>query len=306
MSQRETQISGSLQQWKGVDQRSQPTLVQDGFFMMSKGMLFGFGDNVERMPGKRLSTKMDDAIVSIVQFGRIAFLQTLASGVWMVPIEELVLFDIILQPGMPDAPTLSNVQSFSIDATMPAAFPANTLSFSLQRSLDDAIWTTVATGLAPLQLFSDTGLSDDTQYYYRLLAVGVGAETAGPSDTATTPARLPDAPASPNYSSITATSFDVNVSALAAFADDMDLERSPDDATWSTEATGLLGGEVIPYTGETTGVPVYFRLIGNNVHGSTAGASSFVIPDAAGGDARITESGDIRITETGGDFRVIQ
>lgn len=304
MSIRETRISGSLQQWRGVDQRTSPPLVREGFFTMAKGVQFGFGDNAERMPGKRLAVKMDDAIVNIVQFGELAILQTLNSGMWTVPLAELTLFDIVPQPGMPEQVSFDNVESFELDVILPNAYPPFTLSFSLERSLDLVSWTTVDTGLAPLQVVHDDGLTDDTTYYYRAVAIGISATfTNGAVNDVTTPAQLPLAPLSPDYDDITTTSFDVYVPALATYADDMDLQRSPDNATWGTTDTGLVGGEIIPFAGETTGVVIYFRMIAHNVHGTTNGPSSSVIPDSPGADARITEDGDIRITEDS-DFRV--
>lgn len=88
MSERESQTSSSLQQWRGVDQRSQPTLVQDGFFMMSRGVFFGFGENAERIPGKALKMLLDDPIFNIVQCGDVTFIQNFDS-LQMIPTAEL-------------------------------------------------------------------------------------------------------------------------------------------------------------------------------------------------------------------------
>lgn len=75
MSNRETQLAISLQQWRGVDQRTSPTLVQEGFFVFSRGVYFGLGDNAERVPGKTLSVKLPGPILQIFQFGSNAIIQ---------------------------------------------------------------------------------------------------------------------------------------------------------------------------------------------------------------------------------------
>lgn len=88
-SQRETQKQGSLQDWKGVDQRTQPTRVADGFFIMSYGTIFGFTDGgVERLPGKKLAVKIASPVVSIMQFGEITFIQQL-DKLTIIPTAEL-------------------------------------------------------------------------------------------------------------------------------------------------------------------------------------------------------------------------
>ncbi len=94
MAERETQISGVLQQWRGVDQRTQPTLVQDGFFVMTRGVFFGLGDNAQRVPGKRLAGLLPAAIFQIVQFGEIAIVQSM-NTVNIVPIAELAAFAVV-------------------------------------------------------------------------------------------------------------------------------------------------------------------------------------------------------------------
>lgn len=76
MSNRETQIGSSIQQWRGVDQRTSPTLVQDGFFVFSRGVYFGLGDNAERVPGKTLSVKLSGPILQIFQFGSNTIIQS--------------------------------------------------------------------------------------------------------------------------------------------------------------------------------------------------------------------------------------
>lgn len=190
MSHRETQLDGTLQQWRGVDQRTQPTLVRDGFFVMSRGVFFGLGDNAERVPGKKLAGLQVSPIFHIHQFGDKALVQGM-DQVWMVDVAELVELNIVFQPGVPDPPTFDNITGDSLDVILPATLPVHTVSFTLQSSPDDLVWTTVATGLAPLQVVGQSGLTALTTYYYRVIAVGVGADTTGPSADVTTTAAAP-------------------------------------------------------------------------------------------------------------------
>lgn len=187
MSRRETHLGISLQQWRGVDQRTSPLRVQEGFFVMSRGVYFGLGDNAERIPGKTLTGTLDKAVVQAFGFGDVVFIQGLGK-LWMIDQSSVFSPGIIFQPSIPPAPALSNIGTNTIDITMPASYPDYTLSFTIQRSLDNLTWSTIATGFATLQVKHNTGLLDNTTYYYRLIAVGAAANTTGPASNATTTA----------------------------------------------------------------------------------------------------------------------
>lgn len=88
MSQRETVGPKSLQQWRGVNQRLQPTLVPDGFFSNASGVYFGYGDNAERLPGKTLTARINEPVLVIFTFNNLVLIQTL-NTVRMVPLSEL-------------------------------------------------------------------------------------------------------------------------------------------------------------------------------------------------------------------------
>lgn len=300
MSQRETQLSISLQQWRGVNQRTSPTLVQDGFFVMSRGVFFGLGENAERIPGKKLSGRLPQAIFQIYQFGDAVLIQTF-DKLWHTDVQGLLDFDVEFLPVAPPAPNITVIGYFTVDMVMPAALPDYTNNFAVQRSLTGVTWTTIVAGLAALQNFQDTGLNDLTQYRYRLVSVGSTSTTPGPAVIITTLPRLPDAPAAPTYANITSTGYDLTVPAMPPFGLTMDMQRSPDDATWTTVDTGLTGGEFFTATGEASGVPIYYRMIAFNARGSTIGPSSSVTPNALS-DARLTRDGDFRVTIVG-DFR---
>jgi len=95
MPERQIQTVASLQQWRGVDQRTQPTLVSDGFVTWSRGLFFGLGDNAERIPGKTVSLKLTGSVFNLMPFGDKMLVQTLDS-VQIIPISELLAITTVL------------------------------------------------------------------------------------------------------------------------------------------------------------------------------------------------------------------
>lgn len=77
MSERETQIQTSFERWRGVDQRTQPTLVQTGFFSSVRGVYFASQSNAQRIPGKVPVFKLNDAVLGIIAMGTTVFVQCL-------------------------------------------------------------------------------------------------------------------------------------------------------------------------------------------------------------------------------------
>jgi len=75
----------------------------------------------------------------------------------------------------------------------------NETGFKIERSLDNANWTTVATASANSTSYTDTGLTGDTQYYYRISATnGVGDSTTVVADTTTSSAPVGGGGTDPN------------------------------------------------------------------------------------------------------------
>lgn len=92
MSNRETFIENEIHSWKGVDQRSQPTLVPSGYVTNARGCLFGSGES-ERIPGKQLAGKLSDPIFHLYNFQEITFVQTFDT-LYIVPTLELLNFNV--------------------------------------------------------------------------------------------------------------------------------------------------------------------------------------------------------------------
>ena len=93
------------------------------------------------------------------------------------------------KPGAPDSVTASNVNPTSFTLTMPA-LPTSADSLTLQVSTDGSTWAVdgTNTGLGGSATVQETGLSQNTTYYYRALAVNQYGSTAGTMAGVTTTA----------------------------------------------------------------------------------------------------------------------
>ena len=94
MPVRETIGDQVVQEWKGINQRLQPTLVPDGFFSVALGLYFGLGDNATRVEGKKTAGKLTEAIFNIHVLGKVAILQ-LKNSVVTVPLTDLLNFTVV-------------------------------------------------------------------------------------------------------------------------------------------------------------------------------------------------------------------
>ncbi len=146
-----------------------------------------------------------------------------------------------LPPLPPSAPTLNAVSANQIDVTTPGLTLGAT-SFDIQRSENQIIWLTIATNQGANTMFSDTGRTADTLYYYRVGAKNNGGTTYGTSASATTLKNAPAAPQPPTLAVLSQTEINSTQPALPAGADNFDLQRSTDNSTWATIATGLPPG----------------------------------------------------------------
>lgn len=100
-------------------------------------------------------------------------------------------------PAVPGTPTVSYLSDTSLRVNWVDNSNDET-GFEIQRSLDGATgWTTIATTAADVTSYDDTGLTVDTQYYYRVRAVNANGESAWSnvaSGTTTVPSGTSDYP----------------------------------------------------------------------------------------------------------------
>ena len=75
---------------RGVDQRTQPTLVGEMSYSMAKGTYFGFQSNVSRLEGKKLKRTFTQPVVHLATFNNVALIQTLDT-LQFIPLNELLV-----------------------------------------------------------------------------------------------------------------------------------------------------------------------------------------------------------------------
>jgi hypothetical protein len=180
MSERETSTGDSIQRWKGVNQRTQPTLVKDDFFTSSRGLYFG-PEGVIRLFGKRLVGKLDGPVFGIFVFGAFAMVQT-TTKLWSIPIDEITSFAILQYPSIPGTPIVYNIDYTSLTVQTPPSYPAHTLSFRLEERFIEVSrtgiyadipqsWADIGGGeVVPSQVFNRTGHYIGGIYEYRMKA----------------------------------------------------------------------------------------------------------------------------------------
>jgi hypothetical protein len=187
MSERETLSGDSIQRWKGVNQRTSPTIVQDGFFSHSMGVYFN-NEGVVRIFGKRLAGKLGGPIFHIFQIEGIALLQT-QTALWSVTVAELSEFFITQFPEEPEAPLVYNILHTTLTVQAPPSYPAHTTSFSVQmRYIEVArtgayadvphTWTDLdVSNPDPSEIYNLTGLWEGGIYEFRCAATNAYGTT---------------------------------------------------------------------------------------------------------------------------------
>ena len=80
-------------------------------------------------------------------------------------------------PLAPTSVSIGSVTTTSFRGTTPSSFPMGATSFSVQYSTDNVTWTTGASSLSTSASWNITGLSANTDYYLRYLAVNTYGST---------------------------------------------------------------------------------------------------------------------------------
>jgi titin len=156
---------------------------------------------------------------------------------------------------------------------------AGETNYVLQRSDNGTDgWTTIASPLANVITFSNTGLTADTSYFYRVIAHNATGDSAA-SVTFTAHTLLP-APTGLTATGISTSEIDLS------WTDSNNetgyrIERSLNETTWATLAT--VGADVTSYanTGLTGGTRYIYRVRAINPGGASAAspnASTYTIP----------------------------
>lgn len=162
----------------------------------------------------------------------------------------------------------------------------NETGFTLERSADGSTgWASVATPAADATSASNTGLTANTTYYYRIKASNTGGSSSYSSNASAT--TLPNVPTAPGTLVATASS---NSQIDLTWADNSNnetgfiLERSADGSTgWTSVATPAANATSASNTSLTSNTAYYYRIRATNTGGdstNSATANTTTLPDA--------------------------
>ncbi len=121
-------------------------------------------------------------------------------------------------PQAPDSPSFSNITAHSASVTLPA-LPVGATSLRLEKRIGDdyynPVYETVAANLPGGATVTLSGLNAASSYQFRVIAIGLGGETAGSDGYLYTAYEAPDMPSAPDFANVQATQLDVPVPAVA-------------------------------------------------------------------------------------------
>ena len=208
----------------------------------------------------------------------------------------------------PGAVTLTVISGTAIDAAIPA-LSGGAASYNLQVSTasDFGSDVTTFTGVTPSATTHVTGLTADTDYYFRLVAVnGNGDLSNGASSSATDGPVAPSAPTASGGYGYNEVEIDVPTE-LSGGADTYTLETAPDSTgspgTWSSFLTGVTtataGPIIVP--GLTAATKYWFRWVAVGAGAiSTAGtAMSITTESYVAKPATVFSTGILTVEATG-------
>jgi uncharacterized protein (DUF2141 family) len=150
-------------------------------------------------------------------------------------------FENLAVPTAPDALSATAASSSRIDLSW-ADNSDNETGFVIQRSPDGTAgsWTQIATPAADATSFSDTGLAENTAYYYRIQAVnGNFSSPVSATANATTGAEAPPAPGNLNGNSNSSSEATISWDAPTGNVGGFIVERSSDGGQTWTEVANL-------------------------------------------------------------------
>ncbi|MCU0981912.1 MAG: fibronectin type III domain-containing protein, partial [Pirellulaceae bacterium] len=163
-------------------------------------------------------------------------------------------------PSAPSSPAVTVLSSTSIKVTWRDT--TNELYYRVERSLTGTSgWTQAGTAPTNTLLFTDTGLTPSTKYYYRVFAVNeLGSSAASSVVSGTTQAPPPAAPSNLRTTSIGRTSVALAWTDNATNESGFKIERSTDGTTWTQIATTSANVTTYSYTKLSANTTYHFRV----------------------------------------------
>jgi phosphodiesterase/alkaline phosphatase D-like protein len=163
-------------------------------------------------------------------------------------------------PSAPSSPALTVLSSTSIKMTWRDT--TNELYFRVERSLSSTGgWTQVATVPTNTLLFTDTGLTPSTTYYYRVFAVNeLGSSASSSVVSKTTQAPPPAAPSNLRSTSVGRTSVGLAWNDNATNESGFKVEQSTNGTTWTQLGTTSANVTTYTYSKLSANTSYYYRV----------------------------------------------
>ncbi len=153
-------------------------------------------------------------------------------------------------------------------------------------------YASVGTTGAGVKTFANTGLTNNTRYYYRVYAFNAGGSSAAVSGSAITLPIVPSAPSNLTFSSITNNSIRLNWSDNSNNEDGFEIFRST-SLTGSYVSVGTTGSGAVTFnnTGLSDDTQYFYRVFAFNSGGSSlsyASGNAVTLPLVSDGPSNLT------------------
>jgi regulation of enolase protein 1 (concanavalin A-like superfamily) len=134
--------------------------------------------------------------------------------------------------------------------------------YRIERSTDQNVWTTAATVGANINSYTDSGLTTNTRYYYRIVSIQAGTDVAT-STTVNGSTRITGAVTGLGISDATTSAVSIAWAAVA-LADNYRIDRATDGVNFTTLTT--VSSSTLSYTdtGRSAFTKYYYRVYGVN------------------------------------------
>jgi hypothetical protein len=203
----------------------------------------------------------------------------LTNGSYSTSDDATTLFQLLA----PTSLVANPVSSTAIDLTWVDNSTGET-GYKVERSLTGVgAWSEIATPAANATGYSDTGLSGNTTYYYRVRANNGGTNGAYSSNASATTTAILAAPTSLSASAISGTQIDLSWVDNSVGEDGVKVERSPNGSTgWAQIGTAGANATTYSDTGLSGATTYYYRVRAydggvDSAYSSTANATTSAI-----------------------------
>jgi len=186
-------------------------------------------------------------------------------------------------PAAPSGLAVTAVTSTSINLTW-VDNSTNETGFKIERALGTGAFSQVATAGAGATIYTDTGLTANTSYSYRVRATNAGGDSAYSNTTTAT--TLPTAPAAPSGLTATAaTSTSINLTWVRNSTNEtgFKIERALGTGAFSQVATAGAGATTYTDTGLTANTSYSYRVRATNSGGDSAYSNTATATTQAAG-----------------------